>query len=86
MNKWQDMKTAPKDKLILLDIGFPGAVVGTWNAHENQWCHPDLQVNCINGEWTDPYFENEYSEDSDAKGWMPLQLCPSAQQKTRGCE
>jgi len=22
MNKWQDMKSAPKDKLILLDIGF----------------------------------------------------------------
>ena len=76
MSEWQGMKSAPKDKLTLLDIGMPWAVVGIWNAHESQWCYCNCFYNCINGKWTDPYFETECTKDSDAKGWMPLPLCP----------
>jgi len=83
MSEWQDMKSAPEDRLILLDVGFPWAVVGIWNTHEQQWCYPNIQCNCINGGWTDPYFENEYENVGDVKGWMPLPECHQVQRRPR---
>ena len=59
MSKWQPMTTAPKDDLILLDIGMPWAVVAVWSGHEPHWTYPSLQVNAVDGVWDDPYFETD---------------------------
>jgi len=70
--KWQQMDTAPKGHEVLLDVGWPYAVVGTWNENEKQWIYAELEINCVDGNFNDPYFVNEYISNADVKGWMPL--------------
>ena len=73
---WQPIETAPKDSMILLDIGYPYAVVGAWNEREYEWVYSSMQVNCCNSQYNDPYFENEYEKETEVKGWMPLPEVP----------
>ena len=70
--KWQTMDTAPVDDLLILDVGWPYAVVGAWNEHEQQWIYSELEINRVDGDFNDPYFGNEYISNENVKGWMPL--------------
>ena len=69
--QWQPPETAPKDgSTFLADVGYPWAMVCAWNAAISQWIYAEYQVNMVDGEWNDPYFETEY--EYDIKAWMPL--------------
>jgi len=70
--KWQKMDTAPVDDLLILDVGWPYAVIGTWNEHEQQWIYSELEINRVDGDFNDPYFVNESISNENVKGWMPL--------------
>jgi hypothetical protein len=79
MTKWKNINIAPKDgKMVLLDIGLPWAVVGSWNVCEKKWVYANIQVNMVDGEYNDPYFENELEAEFDSngraniKGWQFL--------------
>jgi hypothetical protein len=71
--KWQTMGTAPKDKMVLLDIGFPWAVIGIYNEYAEEWIYPELQCSPLEESgkiFDDVYFENEF--DKAPLFWMPL--------------
>jgi len=72
-NQWQPMDTAPRDRLVLLDLGLIYPVVGVWNKREQKWISPDLPFP-LSEKNDDPYFENIYTEEkpSEIKAWMPL--------------
>lgn len=73
--KWRSMDNAPKGKVVLLDVGFPWAVIGIWSDRYQEWVFPYLMVDKVQqalGEepWDDVYFENE--REANPKGWLPL--------------
>lgn len=63
-------ETAPKDEVILLDVGYPWLVVGIWNEPSEKWVYADLQIDQYSGLWNDTYFQNEH--EKKIKGWLPL--------------
>ncbi|GAG05046.1 unnamed protein product [marine sediment metagenome] len=69
-NEWNDPKTAPKDKPVILNVGLPWSVVGVWNEPIGQWTYSSYQIGMLNGEFNDTYFENEYS--STILGWQDM--------------
>jgi len=73
---WLTTPPPKDDNLFIADIGLPWPVMCLWNKHEEKWVYPNLQVNMIDGEYTDPYFENEYEpetgENMGIRKWMPL--------------
>lgn len=73
--QWQSAATAPKDgTTVLLNVGYPWAVVGVWNGCNNEWVYAQSNVGMVNGAWTDTYFENEY--DPSPTHWRPLPQLP----------
>jgi len=66
--KLQDMKTAPKNDMILVDAGYGFLTVAHWNETEKCWVYAAL--NCNDGDGHDMYFENEY--ETKLVGWMPI--------------
>ena len=70
---WKTIETAPKTgEQVLLDIGYPWPVLACWNACDSAWTYTEMQINMVNGEYNDPYFENESEKCENVKGWMPL--------------
>lgn len=65
-----DMKTAPKDRPIILDVGYPWPVVGQWNEHDQSWCYANLQASKMESGDVDVWFENEH--EKNPKGWLPM--------------
>ncbi len=78
LRKWLNMKDAPKDKPILLDVGYPWPVVGIWNDADKKWVYANLQCGQVDGKWNDTYWDNEQESELDGKGnrnidgWMHL--------------
>ena len=70
--KWQGMDTAPKDRVILLNVGYPYTVIGIWSEFEEDFVYADVQVNINDGKWNDPYFETQSATAEEVRGWMPL--------------
>ena len=66
---WRPMNTAPKDSMIILNVGLPWPVVGCWNPCEDLWVYANLQASVCDGE-EDFYFENEREKAPIA--WAPL--------------
>lgn len=69
-NMWNPPETAPKDRPILLDVGFPTPVIGAYNPVAGEWTYGEFQIGLFDGEWNDTYFECEYTKKIN--GWMPL--------------
>ena len=64
------MNTAPKDKVILLDVGYPCLFCGHWNDYDKKWVYAELNANMVDGVYNDTYFENEY--EKEPRGWLPM--------------
>jgi len=68
---WRVDEPAPKDgSVLLLDVGMPWAVAGTWNPVNEEWVYASLQVGEYLGKYNDTYFENE--TDKEIYAWMPM--------------
>ena len=63
------MATAPRENIILLDVGFPWMVAGCWNPADEQWVYASPQVSMCDGEH-DWYFETE--REALPKAWLPM--------------
>lgn len=63
--QWNPPETAPKDRMILLDVGIPWPVIGQWSDYENQWAWASVQAND-----DDIWFETDL--EKVVKGWLPL--------------
>lgn len=69
MTAWQSPETAPKDRMILADVGMPWAAVATWSDYAEQWVLAELEWNLCDGK-ADPSFVTEY--ELTLVGWMEL--------------
>lgn len=67
---WLPMCDAPRDNVVLLDVGYPWAVVGQWNEADQSWCYANLQASTMEGGKVDVWFENE--QEKAPKGWLPM--------------
>ena len=74
MDAWQTIETAPKDKLILLDIGYPWPVVGMFNSVNDEFAYADLQSEEYEG-GTGIYFQTDY--EKNPLHWMQMPDLPS---------
>lgn len=61
-----NMSKAPKNKILLLDVGLPWLVLGIWNDYNQEWVYGNLQCDDCEGK-EDTYFDNEY--EKNPKGW-----------------
>lgn len=72
------MDTAPKDKPILIDAGYPWLVMAIWNEAGKNWVYANLQVDMYMGNYNDTYWESEYESPVNSKGipnvfgWIPV--------------
>jgi len=72
--KWETNEP-PKVGELLMNIGLPWPVHACWNDHEQQYIYTVLQCNMIDGEYTDPYWENAYCDMDEVKSWMKVPDC-----------
>ena len=70
MSEWQEMDTAPKDRQILLDVGLPWPVVGSYIPLSESWVFADFNLGMFDGCYVDSYFENEH--EKAPKFWREL--------------
>ena len=68
--KWQQMGSAPTNKPVLLNVGYPWAVVGQWNEAEQAWTYSTLQAQKMETGDVDVWFENEI--DKKPLAWCEL--------------
>jgi len=65
-------ENAPKDgSVFLADFGY-GTVAAAWSKVENQWVTALFQLGLVQGEFNDAYFETEYFNEDELKGWTAL--------------
>ena len=69
-DEWQEMDAAPKDQQILLDVGLPWPVAGSWCEASFTWVYANFQIGMFHQEYDDAYFENEY--EKTPKCWREL--------------
>lgn len=55
MRTWQTAETAPRDRMILADMGMPWACLAIWNEPSGNWCVTELEVDLYEGQWNDAY-------------------------------
>lgn len=67
---FNNMKTAPKDKPIILDVGYPWLVYGHWNEADQSWCYANLNASTMKSGAVDVWFENE--QEKNPRGWLPM--------------
>ena len=67
--QWLPTETAPKDRMILADVGMPWAAVATWSEYAEKWVLAELEWNLCDGK-ADPGFVTEY--ELTLVGWMEL--------------
>jgi hypothetical protein len=65
-------ETAPKDRTILVDCGYPWLCVAIWSEYAEKWCIAEIQYNECDGK-ADPWWINE--SETEINGWIPLEHC-----------
>lgn len=68
--EWQAMGNAPLDRQILLDVGLPWPVVGSWCGASEAWVYANFQIGMYESLFNDAYFENEH--EYAPKCWREL--------------
>ncbi len=75
---WQPAKTAPKDKLILADFGWPWPVPTMWDVASESWAAMSAQRDGdAKGVALTAWFETEYERSEDMRQWMPMPALPN---------
>lgn len=64
--------TSPTSGPFLADVGYPWPVIITWNQYQQEFVYPSLQINMMDGEYNDPYWENDYEPLSEIIAWQHL--------------
>jgi len=71
--EWNPPETAPKDEIILAKFKYYHyTVMAYWNAWDERWVYPSLEICPIDGEMVDAYFGHDWEHDENLKGWMEL--------------
>lgn len=73
---WMPPDTAPKDRLIIADIGMPWACLAVWNVPSQKWCVTELECGLYQGEWNDVSISHTFESAEDLLGWLPLPELP----------
>ncbi len=63
---------APKDRPVLVLIGYPWPLMAIWNQFQEEFVIANLQINMMYGEYNDPYWENDYVNESDIISWAEV--------------
>ena len=74
--EWHEAATAPKDKLILADVGWPWPVPCMWDAEVNEWSFALLnaETNDEKGRSVVVWWETEY--ERTIKAWTEMPSLP----------
>jgi hypothetical protein len=66
---WQPAETAPKDRQILANVGWPWPTIAIWSECAEKWVVAEVQWSLCYG-LADPIYVNEY--ELALVGWMEL--------------
>ncbi|TRO21972.1 hypothetical protein EQ826_00155 [Ectopseudomonas mendocina] len=69
MTEWQPAATAPLDRVILADTGYPWPVLAVWSDYCNGWVTAELQASLCEGK-ADPAWISE--REGELLAWMDL--------------
>ena len=67
--RWQPPETAPKDRQILANVGWPWPTVALWSEYADSWVVAEVQWSVCAGR-ADPSFVTEH--ELTLVGWMEL--------------
>lgn len=73
MANWNPPETAPKDRAILIDAGWPWAVLAVWSDTESRWVTAQIESSLFEGKH-DPYWITDH--EHSLIGWMDLPEVP----------
>lgn len=62
----------PRDRVFLARLGWPWPVICHYSPFDGDFVWAMVQVNMVDGEWDDYYFETEHSPESEIKAWMDV--------------
>jgi hypothetical protein len=67
----------PRDRVILIDIGFPWPFMAVWSESRGVWVYPDIraEMDSESCEWNDFVWENETVKESKIIQWWELPEC-----------
>jgi len=65
-------ETFPRNETFLGDVGYPWLALCIYHPAHKALAVAELQVDLLDGEWQDLYFQTETLPISDLKGWLPL--------------
>jgi hypothetical protein len=66
----QVSKEPPKDRPVLLNVGYPWMVVGIWNEAQQEFATAELEWSSYEGK-DDPAWVTEWAKPHEVKNWMP---------------
>ena len=69
MVEWQPAASAPRDRVILADTGYPWPVLAIWSDFTDGWVTTELQASLCEGK-ADPAWVSE--REDELLGWMEL--------------
>jgi hypothetical protein len=74
--EWHEAATAPKDKVILADVGWHCPVPCTWDAEANKWAVSTLNAETFeeDGKAVNVWWETEY--ERTIKAWTEMPSLP----------
>ncbi len=73
---WKSPQDAPRDRLILADMGWPWTSLVIWNEPAGQWCATQLEADLYQGEWNDTVISHNFEPHTQMRGWMELPAPP----------
>jgi hypothetical protein len=78
---WNPPETAPLDKLILADVGWPWPLPCIWDGGSESWATAALHCEARLGDrvMSNVLFETHYEAKNQLKAWADFPILPNAQ-------
>jgi hypothetical protein len=78
-------ETTPRDRCILLDVGYPWLVMGCWNDYLACFVYANLEVDVTikdeGGYLVDSSYVTETANSEEVLGWFPIPILPERKVK-----
>ena len=69
--KWKSPETVPKNRTILVDLGYPWPLVATYSPADGTWSAAEIESSTYDGV-NEFYFVTERFSQNEILGWMDL--------------
>ena len=73
---WFTPDSAPRNRMIVADVGMPWPCLAVWNEPSGMWCVTELECGLYEGRWNDWYISHTFLPAKALIGWCELPTLP----------